>query len=157
MKITMTTQGFKELQRELKKMSERQAKAVMQETYNSGLDIHRIAKENLYESGAWDTGGAGLAGSLMVDRVDGGKAVEVGPTAPHGPYIEFGTKPHFPPFKGRDAEGLEGWAKRHGFDSVFPICLAIAKHGTPARPYLHPAFLTVVKGFLNRLVEILKR
>ena len=150
MKVTMTTAGFKELRRDLKKMTEEQVAKVRKETYASGLDIQREAKSNLKEMGTWDLGN--LANTILVDRVDGGKAAEIGPTAPYGPYVEFGTKPHFPP-----PDALEGWAKRHGLDSAWPICMAIAKRGTPARPYLLPAYLDVVDKFFNRIKEILKR
>ena len=149
MKVTMTPVGFKELQRDLKKMSEEKAKKVKQETYASGLDVQKGAKERLKETGAWDTGN--LANTILVDRVDGGSAAEIGPTAPYGPHVEYGTRPHFPP-----PDALEGWAKRHGFDSAWPICMVIAERGLPARPYLLPAYLAVVDRFFNRVKEILK-
>lgn len=155
MKVTVTGIGFKELQRDLKKMSEEKAIRFKKETYASGLDIQKKAKENLKESKSWDLGN--LANSIMVDRIEGGMAAEIGPVAPHGPYVEYGTKPHFPPYKGPDAEGLEGWAKRHGFDSVWPICLVIAERGLPAKPYLLPAYLTVVDKYFNRVKGILRK
>ena len=147
MKVTLTTEGFKELQRELKKMTEVQVEQFKKEVYASGLDVQRKAKENLKGMGAWELGN--LANTILVDRVDGGKNAEIGPTAPYGPYVEYGTKPHFPP-----PDALEGWARRHGMDSAWPICVAISKHGTPAQPYLQPAFEDVVEDFFRRVKEI---
>lgn len=150
MKVTMTVSGFKELQRDLRKMSEEMARKAKGEVYASALDIQKEAKDNLKEGGSWDLGN--LANTILVDMVDGGDACEIGPTTPYGPYVEYGTKPHFPP-----PDALEGWAKRHGFDSAWPICLAIAKRGLPPRPYLLPAYLAIVDKFFNRLKEIVKK
>jgi len=148
MKVTVTPVGFKELRRDLKKISKEMAAEVNKETYASGLDIQKAARANLKERETWDLGN--LANSILVDRTEGGAIVEVGPTAPYGPYVEFGTKPHFPP-----PDALEGWAKRHGFESVWPICRAIAERGLPENPYLFPAYLDVEGKFFNRVKGIL--
>jgi hypothetical protein len=150
MKTTITVSGLKELQRDLKKMSEEKAREVKKEVYASALDVQMAAKENLEEMGTWDTGN--LANTILVDRVDNDQSAEIGSTAPYGPYVEHGTKPHFPP-----PDALEDWAKRHGFKSAWPICKAIAKRGLPENPFLFPAYLDVVKGFLERLKAIFKR
>lgn len=149
MKITMAHVGLKELQKEFKNFAINKATKVKKETYASGVDVQREAKQNLNSMKAWDTGN--LANTIMVDRVDGDFTAEVGPTAPYGPYVELGARPHFPP-----PDALEGWARRHGFDSAWPICKVIAERGLPARPYLLPAYLAVVDKFYDRLKEILK-
>jgi len=148
MKVTLTSVGHKELQRDLKKMSKETAVKIKQETYASGLDVQKEAKSRLKEMGAWDLGN--LANTILVDRSSDGSMVEIGPTAPYGPYVEFGTKKHFPP-----PDALEGWAKRHGFDSAWPICKAIAERGLPPKPYLLPAYLSVVDKFFNRVKGLL--
>lgn len=149
MKITMAHVGLKELQKEFKNFAINKATKVKKETYASGVDVQREAKQNLNSMKAWDTGN--LANTIIVDRVDGDFTAEVGPTAPYGPYVELGARPHFPP-----PDALEGWARRHGFDSAWPICKVIAERGLPARPYLLPAYLAVVDKFYDRLKEILK-
>ena len=141
--------GIDDLQKEIKKMSKEKAMKVKGETYASGLDIQRKAKQNLKGKKNWDTGN--LANSILVDRTNGGFVSEIGPTAPYGPYVEFGAGPHFPP-----PDALEGWAKRHGFSSAWPICMVIAKRGLPARPFLFPAYLDVEPKFFAKLKEILK-
>ena len=52
-------------------------------------------------------------------------------------YIEFGTKPHFPP-----VAPLEEWARRHGMPpgTGFLIARKISKTGTKAVPALFPAY-----------------
>ena len=148
MKVTMTSSGYKELQRDLRKMSKETAVKVKKETYASGLDVRKEAQDRLKASKTWDTGN--LANSILVDRLEDGSIVAIGPTALYGPYVEFGAKPHFPP-----ADALEDWAKRHGFDSAWPICKAIAEHGLPAKPYLLPAYLAIEGKFFNRVKGLL--
>jgi len=150
MKLSMTASGDKELQKALRKMSDETKAKVKRETLASGLDVKKAALDNLKGMKAWDTGN--LANTILVEQSRGGKTVEVGPTAPHGPHVEFGTKPHFPPM-----DALEGWAKRHGMDSAWPICKAISERGTPAQPFLLPAFVSVEKGYYSRLKEILRK
>lgn len=150
MNIHITTEGEKEIDRALKKMSEEQRREFKKEVYASGIDVQTEAKKNLREMKAWDLGN--LANSIMVDVTNAGMTAEVCPEAPYGPYVEYGTKKHFPPL-----EALENWAKRHGFDSAWPICKAINERGLPARPFLHPAWLLVKGKFYKRIKEILKR
>lgn len=150
MKIKVDVIGDKEIAKALQKMSEEKARLVKGEVYASGVDVQREAKERLREQGAWDQGN--LASSILVERVESGKFAEVGPVAPYGPHVEFGTRPHFPP-----PDALEGWARRHGFDSAWPICKAIAKRGLKAKPFLFPAWLAVRDGFIKRIKEILAR
>ena len=145
--MSVELKGEKELQRELKRLIREKPMEVKQEVYASGIDIQRDAKEQLYDMGAWDLGNA--ANSIMVDLEDQGFTAKIEVQAPYGIYIEYGSRPHFPP-----PDALEGWAKRHGFDSAWPICKAIAKRGLPARPFLVPAFLTERDKFFDRLVGI---
>ena len=149
MRVTVKSIGGKELQQAIKKLCAEKIRKIKGETYASGLDIQRKAKQNLKEKKNWDTGN--LANSILVDRTNGGFVSEIGPTAPYGPYVEFGAGPHFPP-----PDALEGWAKRHGFDSAWPICIAISKHGIPARPFLHPAYLDYSDKYFKKIAEIMK-
>ncbi|UCD58647.1 MAG: HK97 gp10 family phage protein [Candidatus Hydrogenedentota bacterium] len=150
MKVTVDLIGDKEVARALKKLSDEKKRMVKGEVYASGIDVQREAKERLRDQRTWDLGN--LANSIMVDPVEDGMVAEVGPEAPYGPCVEHGTKKHFPP-----PDALEGWAKRHGFDSAWPICLAIAKRGLKAKPFLFPAWLAVKDKFWKRIKEILSR
>ena len=67
----------------------------------------------------------------------------------HNSFVEFGTKPHFPP-----PSALATWARRHGFGprGEWALARAIAKRGTKARPFLVPALLESkpdIEGFLR--------
>jgi len=149
MKMKVDVIGEKEIDRALQKMSEEKSRKFKGEVYAAGIDIQREARQKLRDMQAWDLGN--LANSIIVDLVSGGSIAEIGPEAPYGPYVEYGTKPHFPP-----PDALEGWAKRHGFSSAWPICKAIAKRGLKARPYLFPAWLAVKDKFWKKIREILK-
>lgn len=68
-------------------------------------------------------------------RVQGKDVVGViGSNVVYAPFVELGTKPHFPPIA-----SLEVWARRHGMNA-YVVARAIAKKGTAAHPYLQPAF-----------------
>ena len=142
--------GEKELQRALQRLSTDNKRKVQGEVYASGIDVQREAREKLRETRTWDLGN--LANSIIVDLTTDGMIAEVGPEAPYGPYVEYGTRPHFPP-----PDALEGWARRHGFESPWPICKVIAERGLPARPFLFPAWLEVKDLFWKRIKEILAR
>jgi hypothetical protein len=150
MNVHVTTEGEKEIDRALRKMSEENRREFKREVYASGIDVQTESKKNLRDMKTWDLGN--LANSIMVYLTNSGMTAEVGPEAPYGPYVEYGTKKHFPPL-----DALEGWARRHGFDSAWPICKAISERGLPARPFLHPAWLTVKGKFFKRIKEILKK
>lgn len=66
----------------------------------------------------------------------------VGSNVEYAPYVETGTRPHFPPLA-----AIQRWVhlKRLGTPKTersiaYAICRAIAVRGTRARPYLEPAF-----------------
>lgn len=150
MKIKLGLIGGKELDRVIAKMSTEKKRLVKGEVHASAIDVQREAKERLKEQKAWDTGH--LANTVIVERSPDGMIAEVGPTAPYGVYVEAGARPHFPPL-----DALEGWAKRHGFSSAWPICKAIAERGLKARPFLFPAWLAVEGKFFRKLKEILAK
>ena len=150
MRINVDVIGEKEIARALQRLSAEKKKRVKGEVYASGIDVQREAKEKLRDQRTWDLGN--LANSIIVDLTIDGLIAEVGPEAPYGHYVEFGTKKHFPP-----PDALEGWAKRHGFDSAWPICKAIAKRGLKAKPYLFPAWLAVKDKFWKRIKRILEK
>lgn len=66
----------------------------------------------------------------------GGQTVEgvVGSNKTYAPYMELGTKPHFPP-----PAALKVWARRHG-RSAYGVARAIARRGLKPRRYLADAF-----------------
>jgi phage gpG-like protein len=74
-----------------------------------------------------------LTGEVTVSRDNIVQGV-VGTNVTYGPYMELGTRPHFPPLA-----ALQVWARRHGIP-VFLVARAIARRGTAPRNYLQNAF-----------------
>lgn len=140
---------------------------------NDGADrVGTESDKNLRDpdEGAFDTGF--LAGSLVVDK-ERWLHKEIGYSAVYGPYVEYGTRPHWTPIK-----PIYDWLYRKRKDlgikitskkkttlkdgntynvSLLSVAIAIIKnikkHGTKAKPFLRPAFY-LVKSQLN---EILKK
>jgi HK97 gp10 family phage protein len=56
------------------------------------------------------------------------------PSVDYAAFVEFGTKPHWPP-----SGALDGWARRHGISPAFLVARAIARRGTKPQPYMEPA------------------
>lgn len=75
----------------------------------------------------------------------------IAPKAHYGAYVEFGTRPHWPPLK-----AMQPWAQRHGFPrgraGAFLLALAISRHGTKAHPYMRPA-AEQSKGAIQRFAR----
>ncbi len=150
MRFSVELKGNKELQAAIRKMSKDIQDESKRETRASGLDLQKEAKDNLNDMRAWDTGN--LANSILVDMIDNNETADIFPEAPYGLYVEVGTRPHFPPL-----DALEDWAKRHGFDSAWPIAKKISKEGTDAQPFLIPAWEKIAKLYFKRLEKIIER
>lgn len=58
----------------------------------------------------------------------------VGSNVEYAPFMEFGTRPHWPPIA-----ALQVWAERHG-TSAFLVARAIAQRGLAPRRFLQNAF-----------------
>ena len=79
--------------------------------------------------------------------------VEIGTNVFYAPYVEFGTRPHFPP-----SSALEGWARKHGFGpgGGFLVARAISRRGTKKQPFLVPALQgakSAIDGFLKEAIN----
>ena len=133
MEIKVELKGSKELSDLLKRVPKEKEAEVKVEVGDIALKIQARAKLYLRAQRAIDTGN--LRNTILVEFSPTKIEYEIGPTAPYGPYVEYGTKPHFPPM-----EALEAWVRHHGFESAWPICKAISERGLEARPYLTPAY-----------------
>jgi len=76
-----------------------------------------------------------LRASITPDvRTDGDTVMGVvGSNVTYAPYVETGTRPHWPP-----VGALETWARRHG-TTAFVVARAIARRGTRAHRYMQRA------------------
>jgi len=78
----------------------------------------------------------------------------VGSNVEYAPYVELGTKPHFPPY--RPGTPLGRWAELHGV-SAFAVALVISRRGTKARKFLQGAFEHKRDEVVKLFVELVKR
>lgn len=74
---------------------------------------------------------------------------EVTASAPYAGWVEWGTSPHFPPLK-----ALEGWAQRHGIPAR-AVQWSISRKGTPAQPYMYPAYKKNKNGILAAVRRVM--
>jgi len=74
----------------------------------------------------------------------------VGSNVEYAPYVELGTKPHFPP-----VSALEVWARRHG-TTAFVVARAIARRGTRARRFLQGAFEAKKNEVISLFVRLVE-
>lgn len=76
----------------------------------------------------------------------------VGSNVVYAPFVEFGTRPHWPPRK-----AMQPWARRHGFpkgnEGATILARIIAKRGTKPQPYLRPALEESLSDIREFLVE----
>lgn len=96
-----------------------------------------------------------LKSSITPDVRVKGKTVigVVGSNKNYAPYVELGTKPHWPPL-----DALKVWAARHG-TTAYVVARGIAKKGTKPYKYLQGAYDknkdTIVKMIGKVVSEIL--
>jgi hypothetical protein len=116
----------------------------------SAINIHR----NVVRSAPVDTGI--LRGSYKWEFEPGSNRLTgvVYSDSKYAPYVEFGTRPHWPPIA-----PLEDWARRHGMPpgSGFLIARAISIRGTRPQPHLFPAAEAERRNFVSAVSRQLIR
>lgn len=95
--------------------------------------VLRDAKKNVpVDSGQLKSS---LTADVRVPTLGSKKVVGVvGSNKSYAPYVEMGTKPHWPPLR-----AVETWARRHGI-SPFLVARSIATKGTKATKFLQNSF-----------------
>ncbi|WP_334111256.1 HK97-gp10 family putative phage morphogenesis protein [Thermodesulfitimonas autotrophica] len=134
MTIKIEVEGGKELAKKFAEIGQMATNAAEKALVRAGLLVERDAKKLC----PVDTGR--LRTSISHRLTGAGTknpAVEVGTNVEYAPYVEFGTRPHYPP-----PRALRRWAQLHGMKpgAEFAIARKIAARGTPAKPFLFPAF-----------------
>src|SRR5262245_38654870 len=109
-------------------------------------EIVREAQRNIKTNDSYASGE--LYGSLVVKVTARGLAIYVGSTSHYAPYVEFGTRPHFPPL-----DAIRRWCELKDIPvaAACPIAKKIAERGTPEQPFLWPAFLVGKRNHLARV------
>ncbi len=145
----VTVKGLDKLMDDLDIRGKKEA-ALKREVKNTALRVRTQAQDNIRALGIIDTGT--YRNSMIAETSLDGWDAEVGTPLEIGPYLEFGTDPHWPPL-----DALEDWARKHGFDSAYPVAKKISEKGTKPRPHLYPAFLSEEVEFVIRIRNLTER
>ena len=146
--VSAEIRGLKETQKQLERtVLELRGGPMLQAMRDATMLVTAEAKRNA----PVDTG---RLRSSIVPEVRQGNPIEgiVGSNVDYAPYMELGTRPHWPPWG--PGTPLAVWAKRHGI-SAYLVARAIAKKGTKARRFLQDAYednKTRIFGIFDRAV-----
>lgn len=131
--IEVSIQGIENLRKSLGDTHEGLRQSVRDWFNRSVLRLERDAKR----FAPADIGRLRSSITHQVDKAQMPLWGKVGVNVSYAPYMEYGTKPHFPP-----PEALEDWAQRHGFPpgGGFLVARAIARHGLRPRDYFGKSY-----------------
>src|SRR5262245_3364065 len=109
-------------------------------------EIADLARRNIKNIDAYATGA--MYAGIQVTSSPGGLVFTVGCTEKYAPFVEMGTRPHFPPL-----DAIREWCRVRGIpeSAAFPIARQIARRGLPERPFLFPAFYQGMRQHANRV------
>lgn len=118
----------------------------------TAYEVRDLAQKNIRQIDAYTTGE--LYGSMQVSVSPQGRSIRVLSTSKYAPFVEFGTRPHFPPL-----DPIRAWCRARGIDekAAFPIAKKIAEHGTPERPFLFPAFKVGTRNHVKRIKDFARQ
>ena len=147
----MEIKGLKEAQRKMDQTAkDLRGTAMVEAMRDATMLVTRSARINA----PVDTGR--LRASIVPEVVQRDNVVKgiVGSNVKYAPYMELGTRPHWPPI-----QALEVWARRHNM-TAFVVARAIARRGTKARRFLQRAFMEnrnqigeIIARTVGRIVE----
>lgn len=143
--------GQKAMLKRIEYLEENFPKAMGKANLETAREIRDLARRNVKTLDAYDTHTLHDGIKTVNGRKAHGLEVRVESTAPHSPYIEFGTAPHFPPLA-----PIRAWCARKGLpeSAAFPIAKKISEVGTPERPFLYPAAVEATRGHATRVREM---
>ena len=150
--IEVEIRGLEEAQRKAEQLVvEMFGPPMLEAMRDSALYVERDAKRYA----PVDTGRlrASITPSIRSDAT--GVQGVIGSNVVYAPYMELGTRPHWPPIS-----ALETWARRHN-TSAFVVARAIAMRGTKARRYLQRAIEDNARRIYRRIeravIEIVRK
>lgn len=145
--VGIEVKGLKETQRKVEQVVRDLHGAPM---LNAMRDATLLVQRDARKLAPVDTGR--LRASITPQVRTRGNNLEgvVGSNVKYAPYMELGTRPHFPPLA-----ALEVWAARH-HTTAYAVCRAIARRGTKARRFLQNAFLQNRDRIVLRLNRAVK-
>ncbi len=145
--IAVKIEGLERVERKF-----REAPGVVNSEIRNGME--RSVKKVTTDVQAGTPVDVGRLRSQITNVVQGSGAETrgiVGTNVKYAPYMEFGTRPHWPPIK-----ALEVWARRHG-TTAFVVARAIARRGTAAREMFRKGLEENVEWIKNEFNEVGKR
>ncbi len=95
-----------------------------------------------------------------IEVVPKGKSVFVISSAPYSAYVEYGTRPHYPPAKPliKYARRKYQLSQKEAVRRGYALQRYIGKHGTKARPFFKPAVKSISNADISKIVfEELKK
>lgn len=118
-----------------------------QETAN---EIFDEARRNIKTNDSYASGE--LYDSIVAEVSARGLAIWVGSVSPYAPFVEFGTRPHFPPL-----DAIRRWCSLKGIpeSAAFPIAKKISEAGTPEQPFMAPALKVGQRNHLARIRKVI--
>jgi len=149
--ITIEVIGEAALKRGIIRAQGLTTEAVEQIIHDAGEELLQLAQINLHrmKPPGIDTGA--LVQSLQVRHEQ--LSATVFSDLKYAPFIEFGTRPHFPPL-----QPILEWVKRklhvpekRAKGVAFMVVRKIGRRGTPPRPFLSNAFMVVRKRILSQM------
>jgi HK97 gp10 family phage protein len=130
LKIDITVEGLKASTKKFKSLIDENNEIVQTQFGKSAFNIVKNARKRV----PVDTGR--LRSSIQAQIRKRGLEVLVFSDLKYSVFVEYGTKPHFPP-----PNALAGWARRHGMPGMeFVIARNIARRGTKPQPFMKPAW-----------------
>lgn len=91
-----------------------------------------------------------ITGEVRFNQINNTVEGVVGSNLVYAPYMELGTRPHFPPLS-----ALQTWARRHG-TNAFVVARAISRRGLKGRFFLRDSFnknKSQIKRIINNKVS----
>ena len=150
--VDVEVKGLIELQRKMEQMvKDVHGEPILNAMRDSTLQLQRDARI----FAPVDTGR--LRASIIPTIRSTPASVEgvIGTNVEYAPYMEFGTRPHFPPIT-----ALQIWADRHGV-SAFLVARAISRRGLVGRRYMQKSFeknrSAIERRFERAIAEIVNK
>jgi len=138
--VEIDKKSLKQLQEKLSEMVEKDKEATFKGMVKTGYRVEgEAAKKCSVDFGR-------VRNSLSVEGDATKMEVRVGTNVKYAPFVEFGTRPHTPPFN-----VIQEWAIRKGI-SPGAVWTAIRRKGTKPHPFLRPAFASQI-GYLIRDIK----
>jgi hypothetical protein len=115
----------------------------------TAVEIFGAARANIVANDSYASGE--LYESMIIEVKDQGLRIFVGSTSHYAPYVEYGTRPHFPP-----VSAIREWCRLKGIpeSAAYPIARKIAERGTPEQPFFAPAVQIARGRHLKRLRDL---